>query len=150
MWLGSFTFGENQRHLIFDGTNISSIFYWQWAEYVDTAVEIPIPWGSGSISYENIDGTISLGDVTVSSDVQPLGATCLESDRVIYIYLDEPNRPSETLWYRLTGAKQVGKYYWYAGLYQTWRDVVEKRVWTNIFGYEVSTTCINMSSMWFW
>ena len=47
--------------------------------------------------------------MTVSSDVQPLGATCLESDRVIYIYLDEPNRPSETLWYRLTGANQVGR-----------------------------------------
>ena len=88
--------------------------------------------------------------MTVSSDVQPLGATCLESDRVIYIYLDEPNRPSETLWYRLTGAKPG----WKAvigtqGSYQTWRDVVESEFGLTYSGYEVSTTCI-MSSMWFW
>ena len=145
-----YVWGKPEASHFFDGTNISSIFYWQWAEYVDTAVEIPIPWGSGSISYENIDGTISLGDVTVSSDVQPLGATCLESDRVIYIYLDEPNRPSETLWYRLTGAKPG----WKAvigtqGSYQTWRDVVESEFGLTYSGYEVSTTCI-MSSMWFW
>ena len=87
--------------------------------------------------------------MTVSSDVQPLGATCLESDRVIYIYLDEPNRPSETLWYRLTGAKPG----WKAvigtqGSYQTWRDVVESEFGLTYSGYEVSTTCI-MSSMWF-
>ena len=32
-------FGKPEASHFFDGTNISSIFYWQWAEYVNTAVE---------------------------------------------------------------------------------------------------------------
>ena len=145
-----YVWGKPDASHFFDKSNTSSIFYWQWAEYVEAAVEIPIPWGGGNISSENVDGTISLGDISVSSDVEPLGATCLESDRVIYMYLDEPDRPSETLWYRLTGSKPG----WKAvigtqGSFQTWRDVVESEFGLTYSGYEVSTTCI-MSSMWHW
>ena len=66
---------------------------------------------------------------------------------MIYICF-KPNRPSETLWYRLTDETGLEAVIGTQGSYQTWRDVVESETGLTYAGYEVSTTYY--VSEWVW
>ena len=84
-----------------------------------------------------------MGDI-FDIDDSPAGAVCKEADRIVYLYLDEPDRASETLWYHLKQF-QPG---WRAvlgtqGSYKTWRDVAENTTGSGFLydSYEIGSTC---------
>ena len=88
-------------------------------------------------------GGVELGDL-FNAESSAAGAVCKEADRIVYLYLDEPDRPSETLWYQLKGY-QPG---WRAvlgtqGAYKTWRDVAENTTGAGFLydSYEIGSTC---------
>ncbi len=104
--------------------------YLQWADYVDVAPEIPVVF-SGAPTV--IDGSELIPGDNIVHESEVLGGLCRESDRLAFLYYDTPDRPSETLWYRLknresnTTEVRPG---WHAaygtqGEVNTWRFVIE-------------------------
>ena len=131
-----------ESHFFNDVDDKSSDFFWQWAKYVDVAVELPVVW-DGAPSQLDSSGGVELGDM-FSVESSAAGAVCKEADRIVYLYLDEPDRPSETLWYQLKGY-QPG---WIAvlgtqGAYKTWRDIAENTTGSGFIydSYEIGSTC---------
>jgi hypothetical protein len=107
--------------------------YKQWSSYVDTAAFLPIVIEGTPTTYFN--GEPVFGESITFGDAR-LGATCKDSSTLTFLHFVAANRPSEILWYRLSGV-QPGwhAYYGTHGDITTWRFVVENDDLSTLYTY---------------
>ena len=102
----------------------SSDFFWQWGEYVDIAPEVPVVFDGTASSYD-FDGILQIGE-QITYQTQPIGALCSDADKIVFLYFEPADRPSETLWYSLNDFSPGWKAVMGTqGSPNTWRLVVE-------------------------
>ncbi|MEC7985714.1 MAG: hypothetical protein VX278_11165, partial [Myxococcota bacterium] len=119
-----------------DSTSTYYTPFQQWGSFPDVSVE-------ALMVFETTYNSETETEAWFDENSEQRGALCRDSERVVFVYYDSADRPSEALWYQLSGIKPGWKVsYGTQGQIDTWRFMVEAT--TGVLTYnnlEVSSTC---------